>query len=148
MKNVMVKAWEIARKGQKQFGGKIKEYFAQALQMAWNIVKKEMTKTNFPQTFNKIEKAAEKQAKEFFAEYLNTMKARNVEVEVTSYRTATLVANGKKVKVEYDFGQSGRPAGSARDRIPYYFRVDLYNDKEQRSTAFGKDMNFLIADYQ
>lgn len=40
--NVMKKAWEIARKGQKQFGGKVKEYFAQALKMAWTIVKKGM----------------------------------------------------------------------------------------------------------
>lgn len=40
--NVMKKAWEIARKGQKQFGGKVKEYFAQALKMAWEIVKNAM----------------------------------------------------------------------------------------------------------
>ncbi|HDR6957144.1 MULTISPECIES: hypothetical protein [Bacillus cereus group] len=40
--NVMKKAWEIARKGQKQFGGKVKEYFAKALKMSWEIVKKGM----------------------------------------------------------------------------------------------------------
>ncbi|EJR51715.1 hypothetical protein IIO_06174 [Bacillus cereus VD115] len=40
--NVMKKAWKIARKGQKQFGGKVKEYFAQALKMAWSIVKNGM----------------------------------------------------------------------------------------------------------
>lgn len=50
--NVMKKAWEIARKGQKQFGGKVKEYFAKALKMSWEIVKKGMkyvqvTKTEF-----------------------------------------------------------------------------------------------------
>lgn len=39
MKNVMKKAWEIAREGQKKFGGKVKEYFAEALKMAWSIVK-------------------------------------------------------------------------------------------------------------
>lgn len=33
--NVMVRAWEIAREGQNKFGGKVKEYFAQALKMAW-----------------------------------------------------------------------------------------------------------------
>jgi hypothetical protein len=38
--NVMKKAWEIAREGQKKFGGKVKEYFSQALKMAWSIVKK------------------------------------------------------------------------------------------------------------
>lgn len=35
----MVKAWEIARNAVKKFGGKVKEYFAQALKMAWSIVK-------------------------------------------------------------------------------------------------------------
>lgn len=40
MKNVMAKAWEIARKGQKNFGGKVKEYIAQALRMAWALNKK------------------------------------------------------------------------------------------------------------
>jgi hypothetical protein len=44
MKNVMTKAWEIAYKGQKQFGGKVKEYFAEALRMAWEIIKKGASK--------------------------------------------------------------------------------------------------------
>ncbi len=39
MKNVMTRAWEIAREGVKKFGGKVKEYFAQALVMAWEEVK-------------------------------------------------------------------------------------------------------------
>lgn len=44
MKNVMAQAWEIARKGQEMFGGKVKEYFAEALRQAWIIVKKGMEK--------------------------------------------------------------------------------------------------------
>jgi hypothetical protein len=39
MKNVMTRAWEIAREGQKRFGGNVKEYFAQALRLAWAEVK-------------------------------------------------------------------------------------------------------------
>lgn len=35
MRNVMTRAWEIARKGQENFGGGIKQYFAEALRMAW-----------------------------------------------------------------------------------------------------------------
>ena len=34
-KEIMSKAWEIAREGQKAFGGKVSEYFSQALKMAW-----------------------------------------------------------------------------------------------------------------
>ncbi len=44
MKNVMTRAWEIAREGQKKFGGKVKEYFAQALVMAWEEIKKGVNK--------------------------------------------------------------------------------------------------------
>lgn len=39
MKKVMVRAWEIARKAVVKFGGKVKEYFAQALAMAWREAK-------------------------------------------------------------------------------------------------------------
>lgn len=39
MKNVMTRAWEIAKESVKKFGGKVKEYFAQALVMAWKEVK-------------------------------------------------------------------------------------------------------------
>lgn len=53
--NVMKKAWEIARKGVKKFGGKVKEYFAEALRMAWVIVKKCMEKVQL--------KGSEKQVK-------------------------------------------------------------------------------------
>src|SRR5690625_3943922 len=38
---VMNKAWEIARKGQSKFGGKVSEYIAEALKMAWALIKKE-----------------------------------------------------------------------------------------------------------
>jgi len=43
MKNVMTMAWEIARKGAAQFGGSVKEYFAEALKMAWVQVKRTFT---------------------------------------------------------------------------------------------------------
>lgn len=39
MKNVMVRAWEIAKAAVVKFGGKAREYIAQALAMAWKEVK-------------------------------------------------------------------------------------------------------------
>ena len=39
MKKVMVRAWEIAREAVNKFGGKVKEFFQQALIMAWQEVK-------------------------------------------------------------------------------------------------------------
>lgn len=35
MKNIMTRAWEIAKEGQVKFGGKVSEYLAEALKMAW-----------------------------------------------------------------------------------------------------------------
>src|SRR5699024_4826207 len=40
MRNVMTKAWEIARKGVEKFGGKAIEYISESLRIAWAIVKK------------------------------------------------------------------------------------------------------------
>lgn len=39
MRNVMKRAWEIAREGQNKFGGKVSEYFAVSLKMAWAEIK-------------------------------------------------------------------------------------------------------------
>lgn len=39
MKNVMTRAWEIARKAVVKFGGKVKEFFAQSLKFAWSEIK-------------------------------------------------------------------------------------------------------------
>lgn len=38
-RNVMVRAWEIAREGQKRHGGKVTEYLGEALRMAWKQIK-------------------------------------------------------------------------------------------------------------
>lgn len=49
MKNVMVRAWEIAKGAVNKFGGAAREYFAQALSMAWqeeNRQKKVKAMTN------------------------------------------------------------------------------------------------------
>ncbi|PPQ49145.1 hypothetical protein C5G87_07160 [Paenibacillus peoriae] len=39
MKNVMTRAWEIANAAVAKFGGKVKEYFSQALVIAWEEAK-------------------------------------------------------------------------------------------------------------
>lgn len=52
-KQVMVRAWEIARKGQEQFGGKVSEYLSEAMKMAWAIEKGTVTMT-IKRTMNEI----------------------------------------------------------------------------------------------
>lgn len=43
MKQVMKRAWEIAKAGAKKFGGSVKSYFAVALKIAWAEVKEVVT---------------------------------------------------------------------------------------------------------
>lgn len=43
MKQVMIRAWEIAKAGAKKFGGSVKSYFAVALKMAWAEAKEVVT---------------------------------------------------------------------------------------------------------
>ena len=44
MRNVMTRAWEIAKEAEVKFGGKVKEYFALSLRQAWSEVKKGVDK--------------------------------------------------------------------------------------------------------
>lgn len=53
MKNVMIRAWEIAKEGQKKFGGKVSEYLSEAMKMAWEIEKEQVTLT-VKKTMNEI----------------------------------------------------------------------------------------------
>ncbi|MEK4951934.1 hypothetical protein NST12_16705 [Bacillus sp. FSL W8-1127] len=46
MKNIMKRAWEIAREGVKKFGGKVKEYFVVALKLAWKEFKDTVANEN------------------------------------------------------------------------------------------------------
>ncbi|WPK12218.1 hypothetical protein R6U77_00595 [Lysinibacillus louembei] len=39
MKNVMIRAWEIAKEGAAKFGGKVREYFSESLKQAWSEFK-------------------------------------------------------------------------------------------------------------
>lgn len=47
MENVMRNAWVIARKGQNTFGGSVKQYFSEALKIAWSLFKKGGNKMDY-----------------------------------------------------------------------------------------------------
>ena len=48
--NIMKRAWEIAREGQRKFGGKVGEYFSISLKLAWKEVKSAMEKAQLKGT--------------------------------------------------------------------------------------------------
>ena len=45
MKQVMKRAWELAKQGVVKFGGKVREYFAASLSIAWKEIKQMSEKT-------------------------------------------------------------------------------------------------------
>lgn len=53
MKQVMKRAWEIAKTGVNKFGGKVREYFAISLSIAWKEIKK--MSNNVVASFEKID---------------------------------------------------------------------------------------------
>ncbi|MGG3734522.1 hypothetical protein ABET14_04860 [Heyndrickxia coagulans] len=57
--NVMKRAWEIAKAGQRKFGGKVKEYFAESLRLAWKEAKaaKEITVEDVETYINSVMKS-------------------------------------------------------------------------------------------
>jgi|SRR6185312_14318781 len=73
MKNVMVTAWEIARRGKKKHGGKVTEYFSKALKIAWSLFKKEQQRHDYNTSMIKYHAHVEKplNKKEVFYEKWN-----------------------------------------------------------------------------
>lgn len=97
MKNVMVRAWEIAKAAVIKFGGTAKEYFSQAFALAWQEVKK-VVSNHFGYIFE-----GKNDAMILFAledvEGLHVYPAhnnRNPQFELT-YRTADHKPTGKKL---------------------------------------------------
>ena len=83
--NVMKRAWEIARKGQKQFGGKVKEYFAQALVIAWAELKSRKAQL----------KAIQEKSLVIFGEYLGNLVKNGMEL-VSKEETAAVLSYVEK----------------------------------------------------
>ncbi|MDE3837959.1 hypothetical protein C0966_00870 [Bacillus methanolicus] len=67
LKEVMKRAWKLARNGQRKFGGKVSEYLAHAMKIAWAWAKrnidhlsgKEAREINFVRRGNVSEKQAD-----------------------------------------------------------------------------------------
>lgn len=60
MKNTMKRAWEIAKEAVKKFGGKVKEYFAESLKLAWSEIKNEGNENSMKEKFENLLNALEK----------------------------------------------------------------------------------------
>lgn len=82
-KEIMSNAWKIAKEGQKKFGGKVSEYFAQALKMAWAQAKNSINVEDLEKKgFNRWTKG------DMDRLYFNIQKSGHMEVD--HYKTGNI----------------------------------------------------------
>lgn len=106
MKNVMKRAWEIARNAVAKFGGKVKEYFTQSLKLAWAEVK-QVVVSPVKKEEKKVSKSmtALKEIKEVFEgiENMNPRKvdyAKSSDIDTTQHtHTLSTVCKGGKILI-------------------------------------------------
>lgn len=125
MKKIMVKAWEIARAGAVKFGGKVKEYFAEALKMAWAE-----TKTVTPE-----------QAMDAFVVKFNRTIGAESDVKAAKWQKGDKLrvyfnfADFRNAKVFVDFDRKCNNITTAETR------ASKYNSITQAINAFVNEMN-------
>lgn len=119
-KELMENAWNIAREGQKAFGGKVSEYFAQALKMAWAQAKSSIniealeqkgfnrwTKGDMDRLYFNIEKSGDLDADYYKtgnmrSAYLNGERISNAEAcRLLSVKCFIDLKNDNKMVVQY-----------------------------------------------
>jgi hypothetical protein len=95
-KQIMKQAWKIARKGQATFGCKVREYFSEALKIAWAEARHggsmKAIIDNFKGTANQ---------KDFAADIVNSaIDILNKDIEMLEREIPACLNNGKKNKAE------------------------------------------------
>lgn len=108
----MTRAWEIAKEGQKRFGGKVKEYFAQALVIAWAEAK------NQPEIG--LKKLGGKNGEMFFA--VNDVEA----LEVTFLTTEMSSYNGKSYTKRNVIGRYQKATDNNTGAVVRIYRVAMH----------------------
>ena len=144
MKNVMTRAWEIAKEGVAKFGGKVKEYFAQALVMAWAEIKKGVKRVTRQEAVATIFKEAEKAGKKFFSDYLDLMVSRKVSVTNRKAESATLTLPDGRVM---DTFLSWNENTSENEVITFKVNIFGQNETVKLGKLSNKNFEFIIADY-
>ncbi|MCB5235528.1 hypothetical protein [Niallia circulans] len=153
MRNVMKKAWEIARKGQKKFGGKVSEYLAEALRVAWSLVKKgmELAKLNGTERQVKWAESIRKDLLELLENVYKTV-TKNDFKKIVGYK----VENGEWIANEFENFQVCKSVESfeeqrkgLKDTIAYIAQCEsskLFIDNRESTasllTAITKEAGF------
>lgn len=130
MKHVMTKAWEIAREGQRKFGGKVKEYFAEALRIAWRIVKGEIKEIAFKGTEKQVAWAKNIYAKvvEYKNWYIELANSTAFKKEKEKFKVKTI----ERIRKVFESLMKEDSASFWID----HFKYITYNDYEKKDFMF------------
>ncbi|MGN7402714.1 hypothetical protein ACTHO0_22935 [Cytobacillus praedii] len=109
MKNVMTRAWEIARRGATKFGGKIKEYFAQSLVIAWAEIKKDLS--------------VQEKGLKIYTDYIKNVISKGVVVVSQNGAEYTINNMGKNYVVTYEMSDLDVFAKATLGKQVKYFNL-------------------------
>lgn len=120
MKTVMSKAWEIARAGQAKFGGSVKDYFGQALKMAWALARKEEAA---PMTATIVTSSGSRKHKTYVAKIVGTCSRFGLERSfINNFEQATEWSD-KTFTLELNEGDVYEIVGANYNADRHYMQV-------------------------
>lgn len=105
-KEVMTLAWEIAKRGAKRFGGAAVEYIAEAMKIAWGIVKSEQkeVQTHTVSQWRAVEAKMRQAGKYGYANLIGeakVVKFNEVMHKVGAYYGIEVIADGSNYGTYY-----------------------------------------------
>lgn len=105
-KEVMTLAWEIAKRGAKRFGGSTVEYIAEAMKIAWGIVKseREEVQTHTVSQWRAVEAKMRQAGKYGYANLIGeakVVKFNEVMHKVGAYYGIEVIADGSNYGTYY-----------------------------------------------
>lgn len=155
MTNVMKSAWEIAYEGVEKFGGKVKEYFVEALKIAWNLFKKGGNEMNYVKqvkgTVSKINipqlEGSEKQIA--WAEQIRKNAAAELQYEVTheEYEQVSSLPGDKSTIQKRSVESIIRALTSEEGINDYFVKMEANNLHESRFKSAVQSMNNALDRY-
>lgn len=149
----MKMAWQLARKGQKQFGGSVKEYFSESLKIAWAKwqAKKareleESNKYNFDLKSDTVKlEGSEKQVKWAMDIREKAIAKLNRNIEISEQD----IKNGENIKLMKEYIEAFKKGIKIINNISsaVFFIENRYNDFAATFNYKGKIEPFIAKEY-
>ncbi|MDW0112194.1 hypothetical protein QT711_03290 [Sporosarcina saromensis] len=124
MKNVMKKAWEIAKEGSAKFGGKASEYISAALKMAWAEIKKGANQmAELPKIVNVRAKELFQSGDQPSMQYAKSKAEHEFSILITNAKKINASSGKQVLPVEKIYELTEK--SSVKDYLKFMSQVDL-----------------------